>query len=79
MKKIKNFALGILGAVCLTAGLHSCNNDEANSARQEKTEQKSLKSATIVSNLKVGKMEDGRVIPYFDPETFKEHFLEYDF
>src|SRR5690606_8943878 len=39
MKKIKIFALGIIGATLITTGLYSCSNDEVNNPQQENTEQ----------------------------------------
>ncbi|WLD24391.1 hypothetical protein NU10_03025 [Flavobacterium dauae] len=79
MKRIKFFALGVIGAALITTGLYSCSNDEVNNPQQESTEQTSnlqSKPATTEDegyayalNFYSTDISLGRSVDLVDPDT----------
>ncbi|SEH79950.1 hypothetical protein SAMN02927937_01502 [Paenimyroides aquimaris] len=79
MKKIKIFALGIIGATLITTGLYSCSNEEVNNPQQENTEQNTnlqSKPATTAGDGYVYALDFygtdislGRSVDLVDPDT----------
>lgn len=76
MKRLKQIALGVLGAGLLITGLFACSNDESNNPKQENEEQKSILQSKSLSNIKIGEIVNGEVRPLFKSEDFKTEFLK---
>lgn len=67
MKKIKHYALGLLSAVLVTAGLHACSNEEANNPQQKEfSTTVSAKSSDDFERGAVAVIEDGEAVPLYD-------------
>ena len=77
MKRIKLYALGLLSAGLLTVGLYACSNDDRDNSRQE-SEQLQNTVFSAETNIKIGRIEKGKVKAFFNPEDFKREFLKYD-
>lgn len=71
MKKIKHFALGIISAILVTAGLYSCNNEEVNNPQQENTEQNPNLQSRSDGDVLIAYDDEGTINLLFDKNDFE--------
>lgn len=76
MNRLKLFALGITGAVLVTAGLYACSNDEANNTQKDNTEQTSIIQGKSTGDALIARDDsDGTLTLLFDQDEFKEDLV----
>lgn len=76
MKKIKHFALGIIGVALVTFGLYACSNDEVNNPKQEDSSiTLSAKSNQEIEATTIGNIESGTAIPLYNKDLLETNLV----
>lgn len=74
MKKIKHYALGLLGAALVTAGIIACSNEEANTTNSEIATTSWNKSGSSLTG-PVGKIVNGLAVPSYDEANVRAELI----
>lgn len=74
MKKIKHYALGLLGAALVTVGIIACSSEEANTTQQETAATAWNKSGSNLTG-PVGQIVNGAAVPLYNEAQVKSALL----
>ncbi|OYQ48681.1 hypothetical protein CHU92_00555 [Flavobacterium cyanobacteriorum] len=75
MKKMKFYALGIVSAALLTAGLYACSSETTDSPQEESSVNFQTKSRVGFTKEQIGEIRNGVAVPLYDEARVKADLI----